>query len=98
MTSQSKLVSDTIADHRWLTINERRITGDSNVDGVYRSSTFETGDWNGDREFDSADLVFLFSAGTYSTPAARLIAAAVDADRLIHEQRAETNVRSPRFD
>ena len=34
-------------------------------DGVDRNSTFDEGDWNGDGEFDSSDLLLAFKAGTY---------------------------------
>jgi hypothetical protein len=39
-------------------------------DGVPQNSTFEEGDWNGDQEFDSGDLVLAFQDGMY-VPAAR---------------------------
>jgi hypothetical protein len=35
-------------------------------DGIAQNSTWEEGDWNGDGEFDSADLVLAFQAGAYS--------------------------------
>ena len=35
-------------------------------DKTAQNSTFETGDWNGDREFDSSDLVLAFQAGHYT--------------------------------
>ena len=39
-------------------------------DGIAGNSAWHTGDFNGDREFDSEDLVFIFSRGGYSlTPA-----------------------------
>lgn len=50
-------------------------------DGRVRNSTFEQGDWNGDAEFDSRDLIYAFQAGTYEVaeePAESQIAAAVD--------------------
>ena len=39
------------------------------------NSTFATGDWNGDKDFDSSDLVAAFREGSYSNAA---VAAAVD--------------------
>ena len=34
-------------------------------DGIDNNSTFAEGDWNGDGDFDSGDLVAAFQAGTF---------------------------------
>ena len=34
-------------------------------DEFAHNSTFDEGDWNGDGEFDTADLVAAFQAGSY---------------------------------
>ncbi len=48
-------------------------------DATPGNSTWETGDWNGDGDFDTSDLVAAFQAGNYVSPAALLdIAAALD--------------------
>ena len=36
-------------------------------DGVEGNSTWATGDWNGDTEFDSSDFVAAFTAAGYET-------------------------------
>ncbi|MEZ6119653.1 MAG: hypothetical protein R3C28_24230 [Pirellulaceae bacterium] len=56
-------------------------------DLIPTNSAFDEGDWNGDGEFTTADLVTAFQAGTFVTasiprtpsrPHANLLAAAVD--------------------
>ena len=43
------------------------------------NSTWETGDWNGDHEFNTADLVYAFHAGSYTTNASRVQGQPVEA-------------------
>ena len=47
--------------------------------GIAGNSTFSEGDWNGDQDFDSSDLVFTFQSGAYiAAPAKAAIRAAVE--------------------
>ena len=34
-------------------------------DGIPQNASWEEGDWNGDGDFDSLDMVFAFAAGLY---------------------------------
>ena len=40
-------------------------------DGIPKNSTFEEGDWNGDGDFTTADLVWAFKFNRFELPAAR---------------------------
>ena len=60
-------------------------------DDIRRNSTWSTGDWNCDREFDSADFLFAFQAGGYeatASPAALPATTLVDIGTLGVGQRA----------
>ena len=37
-------------------------------DGIAGNSTWADGDWNGDGDFDSRDLILAFSSATYQDP------------------------------
>ena len=47
-------------------------------DDVDGNSTFEEGDWNGDGDFNTTDLVFAFQLGDYEPASPALIGAAVE--------------------
>jgi hypothetical protein len=43
-------------------------------DNVAKNATFAEGDWNGDGDFTTADLVYVFALGLYRTGAATQVA------------------------
>ena len=55
-------------------------------DAIPRNSTFAEGDWNGDGEFDSNDLILAFQAGNYEVPVAASFASPRDKRRIAVER------------